>query len=45
MGYTGVAARIGEEAPGFSLPGLDGGRVNLSDYIGKRLIVFMWASW
>ena len=38
-------ATIGKESPEFTLPGLDGGRVSLSDYRGKNLIVFMWASW
>ena len=38
-------AKVGEQAPDFTLPGLDGGQVSLSDYRGKRVIVFMWASW
>ena len=37
--------RVGEVAPDFSLPALDGGTVSLSGYRGKRLVVFMWASW
>jgi len=35
----------GDEAPDFTLPSLDGRHVSLSDYRGKRLILFMWASW
>jgi peroxiredoxin len=39
------AVDIGAEAPDFSLPSLAGGEVRLSSYQGKRLILFMWASW
>ncbi len=35
----------GEQAPDFTLRSLDGDDVSLSDYRGKRLILFMWASW
>jgi len=31
--------------PDFTLPGLDGRPVSLSDYRGRKLVVFMWASW
>lgn len=37
--------RIGDPAPDFSLPSLDNGMVHLSDYRGKRTLLFMWASW
>ena len=36
---------LGDEAPDFSLPSLDGEQVRLSDYRGKKLVLFMWASW
>lgn len=36
---------VGDEAPDFTLTSLDGTKVSLSDYRGKRLILFMWASW
>ncbi len=36
---------VGDEAPDFALRSLEGKEVSLSDYRGKRLIVFMWASW
>ncbi len=36
---------VGDEAPDFTLRSLEGKEVSLSDYRGKRLIVFMWASW
>jgi peroxiredoxin len=37
--------RVGDELPPIALPGLDGRTVRLQDYRGKRLLVFMWASW
>ena len=42
---TAQAPRIGTRLPDFSLPTLDGKEVRLSDYRGKRLVIFMWASW
>ncbi len=36
---------VGYQAPDFVLPSLDDKDVRLSDYRGKRLILFMWASW
>ena len=36
---------VGDIAPDFLLPSLDNRDVRLSDYIGKKLILFMWASW
>ena len=37
--------QIGQLAPDFTLPTLDGEKTSLLDYRGKKLIVFMWASW
>ena len=46
MTSTGTAApAIGDIVPDFTLPSLDGVDVKLSYYRGKRLAVFMWASW
>ncbi len=46
MTQTGTAApAIGDIVPDFTLPSLDGVDVKLSDYRGKRIAVFMWASW
>ena len=36
---------IGSEVPDFTLPTLDGKPTRLSDFRGKRVILFMWASW
>ncbi len=36
---------IGTQVPDFTLPALDGRAVRLSDYRGKRVVLFMWASW
>ena len=33
------------EAPGFSLPDLDGKLHALSDYRGKKILLLSWASW
>ena len=40
-----TAVNVGDEAPDFTLRSLDGNDVSLSGYRGKKLIVFMWASW
>lgn len=42
---TSAIITIGDIAPDFTLPSLDGRNVSLSDFAGKRLILFMWASW
>ena len=42
---VGGSAAIGEQIPDFTLPSLAGDRVSLSDYLGKRLVLFCWASW
>ena len=36
---------VGDKAPDFTLRSLDGRDVSLSDYRGKKVVVFMWASW
>lgn len=38
-------ATVGEAAPAFTRPGLDGGTVALSDFAGKPVMVNFWASW
>lgn len=44
QGVTGPVS-VGDRAPDFTLPALDGRDVSLSQYRGKRLILFFWASW
>lgn len=38
---------VGDKAPGFDLPSINGGRVRLSDYLGKKNVVltFVPAAW
>jgi len=37
--------KIGDPAPDFSRQSLDGRTIRLSDYRGKRVLLFVWASW
>jgi peroxiredoxin len=36
---------VGDAMPDLALPATDGRVVRLSDYRGRRVLVFMWASW
>ena len=36
---------VGGTLPAVTLPALDGGQVALDAYRGRRLVLFMWASW
>lgn len=40
-----VGTQVGQVAPEFTLPSLNGGPISLSSYRGKKLLVFMWGSW
>lgn len=40
---TGIA--IGEKAPDFTVQTIDGKKVNLSDYKGKKVFLNFWATW
>jgi len=37
--------RVKHPAPNFTLPGLNGKMINLSDYRGKVVLVNVWATW
>jgi len=39
------AIRVGSPVPDFTLPGLDGSDIRLSDYRGRIVLVNFWASW
>lgn len=42
----GQKVKVGQPAPDFSVPALDGQRtVRLSDFRGRRVLIFQWASW
>ena len=36
---------VGQAIPDLALSGLNGGAINLRDFLGKKYILFMWASW
>lgn len=42
-----LKVKVGDKAPDFDLPGIDGKRVRLSDYLGKKNVVlsFVPAAW
>jgi AhpC/TSA family len=42
---TSPAAPPGVEAPDFTLPDLDGNMHSLTDYRGKKVLLYCWASW
>ena len=39
------AAIVGAEAPGFTLPTVGGAPLSLSDLLGRKVVMFIWASW
>jgi peroxiredoxin Q/BCP len=39
---TSYAVSLGDKAPDFSLPGSDGKTHNLSDHLGKNIVVIAW---
>ena len=44
-GCASQAARIGELAPDFQLPNMEGQIIPLSDFRGEPVLVNFWASW
>jgi peroxiredoxin len=45
MQRTADKPGLGDPAPDVVLLTLDGGKIRFADYRGRRLLVFMWASW
>ena len=43
--YRAVARVDGRPAPGFEMPGLDGGSVSLADHRGHTVVLNFWATW
>jgi|TARA_Y100001949_G_C15770704_1_gene236293 peroxiredoxin len=41
IGYV----KVGDIAPNFCLPSVNGEDVQLSDYSGNKIALFFWASW
>jgi peroxiredoxin len=39
------AVQVGQPAPDFSIPSIDGKTINLKDYKGKYVLLDFWASW
>jgi len=37
--------QVGDEAPNFTMPGIDGKQISLKDYRGKYVLLDFWASW
>ncbi len=44
-GCLSQAPQVGELAPDFQLPNLEGQSISLSDFRGKPVLVNFWASW
>ena len=42
---TSGLSRVGQPAAQFSLPLFNGSRLNLSDHMGKAIVINFWASW
>jgi peroxiredoxin len=39
------AVAVGQAVPEFSITTMEGQRVDIADLRGKRVLLFMWASW
>ncbi len=40
-----VGQRVGERAPGWSLPLLHAGELSSDSFQGKKTLLFFWGSW
>jgi len=38
-GFAATHLKVGDKAPGFTLPATTGGEISLSDYLGKKTVV------
>ena len=43
-GKSGLT-RVGKPAPGFVLPAVGGGEIDLADFAGNPMVINFWASW
>lgn len=41
----GAGVGVGQPAPGFTLPSVDGRQVSLSDYAGQVVVMNLFAHW
>jgi len=37
--------RVGQTAPDFTLPDLSGRAMALHSYLGRKVVIFTWATW
>ena len=44
-GLPAATLQPGQPAPDFAVTTLDGGKLALRDLRGKRVLLFLWASW
>ncbi|MFD0051185.1 peroxiredoxin family protein [Actinomycetes bacterium NPDC127524] len=44
-GQTSAGVKVGEKAPDFDLYTLEGKKVKLSEFKGKKLLINFWATW
>jgi peroxiredoxin len=40
-----MSVAVGDTLPPVALPDVRGGTIRLADFLGRRLFIFMWASW
>ncbi len=45
VGCSAQGSQVGELAPDFQLPDLDGQSISLSDFRGEPVLINFWASW
>jgi peroxiredoxin len=44
-GTAPAEVAVGQPVPEFSITTIEGQRVDIADLRGKRVLLFMWASW